>query len=323
MRRDRTKEAPQAMPQSCNVGEWSPHDALFPQPSLLMIYGLEEIRFFIPASVLIAGLLGGCASSKPPVPDPDVEEARGATWTLVPLVFPDTVVSGYEHVSRHKALRSELQEALRVAEQSFQTYDDTTEKGGVYAYDVYRRDEESGKLEPVYPALQSIRQASGRRYALTARATEWSRTAGQAVNEIGTSALSFFFPETVSHDALSEPYDFNNGTAVVLDLIDTWAGQIVGRGTARTKRGVEAGVRAALLELLTGRTLTPRSFEVDTSDDVIVYRYAEPNLIGASFRVDKMDAVVELQDGTVKRIPIHTVKKVKSTTSNRTIFPEG
>jgi hypothetical protein len=65
----------------------------------------------------------------------------------------------------------------------------------------------------------------------------------------------------------------------------------------------------------------PQSFEVSTSDDVIVYRYEKSDIVGTGFHVEAMDAVVELRDGTRRHLPIHTVKKVKSTTRNQFIFP--
>jgi len=276
-------------------------------------------------AVLAICLLGGCASSELPTPAPQVKNARGTPWTVVPLIVPDTTVSGYVRTSRHDTLRTKLSAVLTDAGQPNLMFSDPSSGGSLDLYHVYRGVSVDGrnKLVPDFAAVQSLRQIEDHRYVLAARATAWSRKTGRALKEVSAYTLALLFTEAADSDAFSEPYNFDDGTAVVLDLIDTGTGEVIGRGTARTKQGVDAAVRSAVLELLTGRTLAPQNFDVDTADDVIVYRYEKPTLIGTAFRVVEMEAVVDLQEGEVKRLPLHTVQTVKSTTKNRIIFPVG
>ena len=83
---------------------------------------------------------------------------------------------------------------------------------------------------------------------------------------------------------------------------------------------VGLNARSLVVEALTGRTLKPRDFQVETPHSVLVYRYDE-TVIGTAARVEGRAVVVEKKDGTTARFPIHTVSKIKDTMQNQVIFP--
>jgi hypothetical protein len=249
-----------------------------------------------------------------------VKKARGTTWVVVPLVLPDTTISGYDRISKHDSLAAGVREVLRDAEQPFRVHENMT------LYEFYRPvsgTESDGELTfDLIPAvLDSIRRTGGGRYVLAVQGSSWSRTTGQAVKEIGAAVLAGLASGITGAPLYYVPNTPSEGRTVVLDLVDARADTTVSGALRRTRAGIKPASRSAVVGLLTGRTLTPESFEVDTSDDVIVYRYEKPDIVGTGFRVESMEAVVELRDGTSTRLPIQTVKRVKSTIQNRFIFP--
>lgn len=279
-----------------------------------------RLALAIPALILGAYLLGGCASTKPPTPPADVKETRDTTWAVVPLVVPDTTISGHNRISKHDSLTVGVQEALGDAGQPFRMSEN------VELYDFYRRvpakeEEQAFTFELIPAVLDSIRRTSGCRYLLAVQGTSWSKTTGQVVEEIGIAALSGLASGITGVPIYYAPNTPGQGQAVVVDLIDAQADSTIRGGVLRTEANTKLASRSAVVGLLTGRSLTPRSFEVDTSDDVIVYRYEKPDVVGTGFHVDATEAVVERPDGANERLPIHTVKRVKSTTQNRFIFP--
>jgi hypothetical protein len=249
-----------------------------------------------------------------------VETARDTTWAVVPLILPDTTISGYNRISKHDSLADGIREALRDAGQSFER------QASMDLYEFYRRvpaeeNESEFTFKLIPSVLDSLRQASGCRYLLAVQGSSWSKTTGQAAKEIGVAVLSGLVSGITGVPLYYAPNTPGEGQTVVLDLVDTRADSTVSGGVLRTKRGIKPASRSAIVSLLTGRTLMPQSFEVSTSDDVIVYRYEKSDIVGTGFHVEAMDAVVELRDGTRRHLPIHTVKKVKSTTRNQFIFP--
>lgn len=107
-----------------------------------------------------------------------------------------------------------------------------------------------------------------------------------------------------------------------LALVDVRRREVLARQTIESATSdIDRVLSSALTVLFTGRFLSPSSFGVRTSDDVIVYRNAQPEIVGSGFRVEGLEAVGERAGDSPQRLPVHTVSKVKSTTRNRTIFP--
>lgn len=297
-----------------------------PPPPVLQ--SMDRSRpFSLVACVVVTILLAGCASSKP-TPDPGVEDARGENWVVVPLVVPDTVVSGRERISDHNAVVSTVSEFFPHADQPFQVGADTTERGAEAAmplFDFYRVDSLSQEREDVAlreSVLDSLRDRAGSRYVLAVQGVRWSSTTGRVVRDIGIAVVASAISLGVGFDYVLVPSGPSDGTIVVMELVDARTHERVTGGAVQSNEDqFDPTVHALLFKLLTGRELTPSSFDVDVSDDVLVYRYEKPTIVGTGFRVEGGEAVVEREDEGAVRIPVDEVKRVKSTLQNRFIFP--
>jgi hypothetical protein len=276
--------------------------------------------------IVLAGWLAGCAASTPPEPEPGVQKTREARWAVLPLAVQDTTVDGFERVSLHADAAAAVPRMLRDAGQAVRVVGDPREGDTVQVTDVYRRADRSETafdLTPRVAAFDSVQAVSGCRYVLTLHAVRWSKTREQVWGERSISALSAMAGIASGRDELFVlPRTPSDETILSLALVDVRRRTVVARRTvASAVADADLVLHSGITWLLTGRYLSPPSFAAATDGDVIVHRYGQPDLVGTGFSIDGREAVVEMKDGTTRRLPVHTVTKVKSTTQNRTIFP--
>lgn len=283
--------------------------------------------------VILTGLylLGGCAASKPPTPDPEVKPTLDTSWTLVPLRAKGPATADQGVTSYHNHLASIIERELARRGQTAVLYrgDGGSDTTGVRPDRLYRstEGEESRPLD--YEALNKIARTTGTQYVLLVQAVRWDRS----LFADGGEAFVGFSPTgglTVGLGTGS-----TKGLSVNLALVDVSEERTVWqRGRRFTgmlestvnpfgtdERTIELYARSMILELTTGRELSPKSFTLETNNDVIAYRYGKPSVAGRSARVDEGEIIVEKQDGNTVRYPIETVSSIKSTTQNERIFP--
>lgn len=289
-------------------------------------------RLCAAVSVLLLGLyLGGCAAPESPTPAPKVKPALDAPWTLVPLQAEGPATADQGVTSYHNHLASVAERELARLGQTAVLYrgDGGSDTTGVRPDRLYRsaEGEESRPLD--YEALNETAHTTGTQYVLLAQAVRWDRS----LFADGVEVSAGFSPTGGLSIRLGT--GATKGLSVNLALIDVSEERTVWQKGRRFTGMLESTVnpfgtdertvklygRSMILELITGRELSPRSFTLETDDDVIVYRYGTSSVVGRSARVDGGDIVVEKQDGKTVRYPIETVSSIKSTTQNQRIFP--
>lgn len=249
-------------------------------------------------------------------------EARGKPWLVVPLSVPDTVVSGYERMSEHYTIAASMETLLGKADQPFQFGPDSAQALGVYEFYDPSPGSDRLELDLRRPVVDSLHTATGHRYILAVQSVYWSKTNDRFLKELGAGLVVGAVALGLGARHLILTATPSSGKSVVMELVDARNGESITGGAVRSEDDAfEPPAQALLLNLLTGRELTPSSFDVDVFDDVIVYRYEKPSVVGTGFRVDGWEAVVERDDEADVRIPVESVKRVKSTTQNRFIFP--
>jgi len=221
----------------------------------------------------------------------------------------------------------EVRESLSDYDHPFTLYS-TVDGGmaGVSADTLYRSAQDEEQKRPFNEeVLQQIRDQTGTRTLFLVRADRQDQPDTDGVRPF--VALDPQGGLLIGVTTASEPA----GQVTSAALVDAKTAEVLWSGSRVVYGGgllsqVEApevvglNARSVVVEVLTGRELTPLDFQVETSNSVIVYRYEE-TIIGTSARVEGRDVVVEKKDGTVARYPLHTVSQIKDTMQNQVIFP--
>ena len=276
--------------------------------------------------VVAAYVVGGCASNRPTPPTPPVTPSSvyEQTWTFVPVRPPAPDTNARQ---KHRRMIEEVRKSLSAYDHSFTVYS-TVDGGlaGVSSDTLYRPAQDDEEKRPLNEAvLQRIQERGGSRYLFLVRADRQDEPASKGIRPF--VALDPQGALTIGVTTASDPAEqitsaalVNAKTAEVL-----WSGSrlVYGGGPLSRFEAPEVvglNTRSLVVEALTGRTLKPSDFHVETPHSVLVYRYDE-TVIGTAARVEGRAVVVEKKDGPTARYPIHTVSKIKDTMQNQVIFP--
>jgi hypothetical protein len=245
-------------------------------------------------------------------------------WTVVPVRPLELDANGRK---QHRQMIEEVRESLSAYDHPFTLYS-TVDGGmaGVSSDTLYRPAQDAEEKRPLSEdVLRRIQERGGSRYLFLVRADRQDQPESDGIRPF--VALDPQGSITIGVTTASEPAEKVTSAA----LVDAKTAEVLwsssrlvygGNFLSRfeTSEVVGLNTRSLVVEALTGRTLKPSDFHLNTTHSVLVYRYEE-TVIGTAARIEGREVVVEKKDGTVARYPIHTVSKIKDTMQNQVLFP--
>lgn len=293
--------------------------------------------------------LGGCASSEPPTP-PLSSEAYASPWLVVPVhpsadytEAPDSTLDAY-----YNRMLNEVTTTMDVYDQSYTVYADSPRyETGISADSLYEevpeseQDDVNADRRISVDVLRAIANEADATHLFVVdpnNEVDAEKPSllglGAGILADGGISLGVLFPlarmlgdpkTLVTTSMFWEAKQTSGQATESVDLQPVWGGlrAATAEASGLPSGDVDAigyGVRSMVLELKTGRAVSPRAFLVESDDPVTVYRLGQSRLRGTAVHVDDLDFVVQQRDGTVVRVPIHLVSRIKNPAQNETIF---
>lgn len=306
------------------------------------------VRFAAAAVLLLALALTGCASSEPPSP-PLSADTYASPWLIVPVhpstddaETPDSTLATY-----YDRMLQEVTTTMDRQDQRYSVYAGSPHsETGISADSLYEAVPES-EQEQVnadqrinVDVLRAVADETDATHILvvdpnTEVHAEKPSLLGVSARVLADGALSLgdllplsqLFGTKKARVTASMVWEVTQTTGETPDsahLQPVWgrlrAATPEAHGLAEDVDAVGYGFRSMIVEMRTGRPVYPSWFTLESDEPVTVYRHTQPRLRGTALHVDGIDFVVKQRDGSVIRVPVHTVTKIKNPAQNRDLL---
>ena len=290
--------------------------------------------------------LGGCASSEPPTP-PLSSDAYTSPWLVVPVQPSTSFTDASEETlaAHYSRMLFEVTRTMDMYDQPYRVYADSPRfETGIASDSLYEevpeseRDDVNADRRVSVDVLRLIAAEADADHVLivdphnTMHADDPSFGIIGGLTPSGGIYLGVSVPLLTFGDRrvlaatgmIWEVMQQTGERTDSLDLQPVWGGVRAATGEATGfSKDVDAigyGFRAMIMHMRTGRVVSPGAFLVESDDPVTVYRLGQSRLRGTAVHVEDLDFVVQQRDGTVVRVPIHLVSRIKNPSQNETVF---